>query len=223
MSTGSLDVDVPPWEDVNEQSEQFGLILLKNGAKIDLVEQPRIDDLDRAGGSTAPANSRLPADSPVFFHGSAEHGKYARFRPVAEAFAAMSRMPGTKVGCVILGGAGQVLASGWNGAPRRSKADVDGRLATRESRLTWVVHAEMNAIANAARSGTPLDGGTLLCTLMPCMTCAKSIVQAGIKRVMCPTPGDEVDRWGEEFKLARELFRECFVDLVYYDTLEKCE
>ena len=62
-------------------------------------------------------------------------GKYKRFVPVALAFAAMSRMEGTKVGCVILGEGFQVLSSGWNGAPRGSDADVDERNATRESRL----------------------------------------------------------------------------------------
>ena len=139
--------------------------------------------------------------------------------PIARAFAAMSKMPQPAVGCVILGQAFEVLSTGWNGAPRGSKADDDGRLDTRESRLTWVVHAEMNAIANAARSGTSLDGCTLLCTLMPCMTCAKSIVQAGIKRVIVPNDGADNERWQAEFNLARSLFKECDVELLYSDTI----
>jgi dCMP deaminase len=139
--------------------------------------------------------------------------------PIARAFAAMSKLPGTKVGCLILGEAFQVLSSGWNGAPRGSTADVDKRSVEREERLKWVVHAEMNAIANAARAGTALNGATLLCTLMPCMTCAKSIVQAGIKRVICPAPGADSARWGEEFALATQLFEECDVEVIHSDTI----
>ncbi len=147
-------------------------------------------------------------------------GKYKRFVPVVTAFAAMSKLPGTKVGCVVLGDAFQVLATGWNGAPRNSTADHDERSAERETRLDWTVHAEANAIANAARSGTSVEGGTLICTLMPCMTCAKLVVQAGVKRVLCPEPGADTERWAAEFTLTRALFKECRLDLIHYDILE---
>ncbi len=46
-------------------------------------------------------------------------------------------------------------------------------------------HAEQNAIAQAARFGIPIDGATLYCKLTPCYTCAKIIINAGIKRVVC--------------------------------------
>jgi len=45
-------------------------------------------------------------------------------------------------------------------------------------------HAEMNAIANAARLGVSLEGATLYCHMTPCYTCAKIIINAGIKRVV---------------------------------------
>jgi dCMP deaminase len=140
------------------------------------------------------------------------HDKYARFLPVAGAIATMSKQP-TKVGCVILGSEHETLSTGWNGVPRGSGAEYDARHNSRESRLTWVVHAEANAIANAARSGTSLRGGTLVCTLMPCMTCAKLIVQAGIVRVICLRPGDDMARWHTEFDTAATLFAECGVAL----------
>ena len=152
---------------------------------------------------------------------SSIRGKYVRFVPIAQAFASMSKLPGTKVGCVIIGNAGQVLSSGWNGAPRGSNADVDTRKDDRKVRLDWTVHAEGNAIANAARSGTALEGGTLVCTLMPCMTCAKLIVQAGITKVLCPEPTEDSSRWAEEFALTRSLLDECGIPLVYFDTFGK--
>lgn len=45
-------------------------------------------------------------------------------------------------------------------------------------------HAEQNAICQAARFGVKLDGGTLYCKMTPCYTCAKMIINAGIKRVV---------------------------------------
>ncbi len=45
-------------------------------------------------------------------------------------------------------------------------------------------HAELNAITNAARVGVPIDGSTLYCKMVPCYTCAKAIINAGIKSVI---------------------------------------
>ncbi len=45
-------------------------------------------------------------------------------------------------------------------------------------------HAEMNAITNAARVGVSIEGATVYCKMVPCYTCAKAIVNAGIKRVV---------------------------------------
>ena len=46
-------------------------------------------------------------------------------------------------------------------------------------------HAEQNAICQAARFGIALDGGTIYTKMAPCYTCAKMIINAGIKRVVC--------------------------------------
>ena len=46
-------------------------------------------------------------------------------------------------------------------------------------------HAELNAIANAARFGVVLEGSTLYAHMTPCYVCAKMIINAGIKRVVC--------------------------------------
>lgn len=141
--------------------------------------------------------------------------KYKRFWPVVEAVAGRSKYPGTKVGALILGERFEPLSFGWNGAPRGSKADEDGRLEDRETRLNWACHAEANAVANAAATGTRLLGGTMLVTLMPCTSCAKLAIQAGIKVVICPKPeGDVADRWAHEFSITRDMFVETGVELV---------
>lgn len=55
--------------------------------------------------------------------------KFVRFLPIADAFAAMSKYPRTKVGALVLGPRFEVRSTGWNGAPRGSRADEDDRLA----------------------------------------------------------------------------------------------
>jgi dCMP deaminase len=67
-------------------------------------------------------------------------------------------------------------------------------------------HAELNAIANAARFGVPLEGSTLYCHMTPCYTCAKMIVNAGIKRVVCNMDYHASDRSKEIFKEANVAY-----------------
>ena len=47
------------------------------------------------------------------------------------------------------------------------------------------LHAEQNAIIQAARFGIPLEGATLYCKMTPCRTCAMMIINSGLKRVVC--------------------------------------
>jgi dCMP deaminase len=47
------------------------------------------------------------------------------------------------------------------------------------------VHAEQNAICQAARHGIPLEGSSLYCRMTPCRTCAMLIINCGISRVVC--------------------------------------
>lgn len=143
--------------------------------------------------------------------------KLASFLPQAEAFALRSKDPSTKVGALILGPGYEVRSQGWNGAPRGCGADSDSRYGTREERLMWAVHAEANALYNAARCGTPIAGSALVATHYPCITCALGIVQSGIIHVVAPQPAAEfADRWMEHLVRTRRLFEECGVqfDLV---------
>ena len=85
------------------------------------------------------------------------------------------------VGAVLVGEDHVVLATGYNGLPRRV-ADLEVRLKKKE-KLRWTVHAEENAICNAACVGMRLKGSTLYVTKFPCSRCAGALVQAGIVRV----------------------------------------
>lgn len=58
----------------------------------------------------------------------------------------------------------------------------------------------------------------MLVTHYPCMTCAKTIVQAGIKQVVCPEPsGEFAERWAEDIKRSQALFYECGVHLTTFE------
>lgn len=138
--------------------------------------------------------------------------KAAQHMEVARAYAKFSKDQSTKVGAVIVGTKGETRAQGYNGAPRGSRADEDERGTTRPEKYYWFSHAELNAITNAARVGTPLEGSTIVITHPPCMDCARAIVQAGIVEVIAAIPSDEFcERWKEHGWRAIQLFDECGV------------
>ncbi len=67
-------------------------------------------------------------------------------------------------------------------------------------------HAEQNAIIQAARIGVALEGATLYCKMTPCYACAKMIINAGIKRVVCEEDYHAGQRSKEVFKEAGVLY-----------------
>ena len=102
---------------------------------------------------------------------------------ICRAVAARSKDPNTQLGCIIVGPAHEIRSTGYNSFPRGIRDDVPERLV-RPTKYLWIEHAERNAICNAARCGTPLEGCTLYVEIMPCMDCARAIVQAGIREVI---------------------------------------
>ena len=89
-----------------------------------------------------------------------------------------------QVGAIIVKD-GQIMSDGFNGTPCgfENKCEVksmDGSLHT----LSYVLHAESNAILKCAKYGRPTNGSTLYITHSPCIECAKLIIQAGIIRVV---------------------------------------
>jgi dCMP deaminase len=105
---------------------------------------------------------------------------------ICKVVGARSKDPHTKLGCIIVGPAHEIRTTGYNSFPRGIRDDVPERLVRPEKYL-WIEHAERNAICNAARCGTPLEGCTLYVEIMPCMDCARAIVQAGIREVVVST------------------------------------
>lgn len=140
--------------------------------------------------------------------------KYSKFWAIAKAVAGMSKDPTTKVGAIAIDSNMNIICTGYNGFPRGVK-DLDSRLSDRNMKLKFTSHAEQNLVAQAAYMGQSLRGSTVLVTkLHPCSNCAKSLIQAGVSTVISPPP-DENERWTEEAELAKILFYESSVEVIY--------
>jgi dCMP deaminase len=108
----------------------------------------------------------------------------------------------------------RILATGYNGAPTGCKHCSDiGCLREKlnipsgqRHELCRAIHAEQNAIVQAANSGVSLSGGTLYVTIQPCVLCAKMAINAGIKKIVFR--GDYPD------DLSMELLKEAGIRVV---------
>ena len=114
-----------------------------------------------------------------------------------------------------------ILTTGYNGAGcgitsckergeclRRKLNIASGTRAE----VCYAVHAEQNAIIQAAKLGLSVDGATLYCTHQPCVICAKMIINSGIKRVVYK------EGYPDEFSL--EMFKQSGVTIQKFDDLK---
>ena len=100
--------------------------------------------------------------------------------------------PGRAIGAVIVRDK-RIMTTGYNGAPAGMKTCRERGYCLRRrmnipsgtrAEVCYAIHAEQNAIIQAAKLGVCIEGATLYCTHQPCSVCAKMIVNAGIKRVV---------------------------------------
>jgi len=121
-----------------------------------------------------------------------------------------------RVGAVVVKDK-NILASGYNGVPTGiSHCDEAGCLREKlnvpsgeRHELCRGLHAEQNAIIQAAKHGTNIDGATLYSTTMPCIICAKMIINAGILRVVYEE--GYADRFSQEMVAESSLVVEKFL------------
>ena len=139
------------------------------------------------------------------------------FMELADVAAHRATCDRGRSGCVIVKDR-QLLVTGYVGSPSglphcdevghlfRKSIDAEGHITTHCVRT---VHAEQNAICQAARRGIALDGATLYCRMTPCRTCAMLIINCGIKRVVC----ERKYHAGAE---SEELFRQAGVQIEFF-------
>jgi dCMP deaminase len=140
------------------------------------------------------------------------------FLGIAEQIKLKSKDESTQIGAVIVGEGKNILSTGYNSFPR----GLDDSLKERQERpekYFWIEHAERNAIYNAALEGVSLKNSTIYLTSgLPCMDCARGIVNSGIKVVwckrVCTTKNKE--KWEESQRKSLQLLNECGIDVCYY-------
>lgn len=141
-----------------------------------------------------------------------------RFFNLAQEVASWSEDPSRKIGAVIVGSANQILSTGYNGLPRGvSDADANRSSKSDGEKYYWFEHAERNAIFNAARSGTALEGATIYSTLFPCADCARAIVQSGILVLKTRQIPDNDLTYSRSFEIAKEILSEGGVRVEFVD------
>jgi dCMP deaminase len=140
------------------------------------------------------------------------------FLGIAEQVKLKSKDESTQIGAVIVGIDNEILSTGYNSFPR-GMDDSKIERQERPEKYFWFEHAERNAIYNAARIGVSLKNSTIYLTSgLPCMDCARGIVNSGIKKVYCKKicTTKNKDKWEESQQKSLELLRECDVGVIYY-------
>ena len=139
------------------------------------------------------------------------------FMELANAASRRATCDRGRSGCVIVKDR-QLLVTGYVGSPAglphcdevghlfRKTIEEDGSIS---NHCVRTVHAEQNAICQAARRGIALEGATLYCRMTPCRTCAMLIINCGIKRVVC-------ERKYHSGAESEELFRQAGVQIEFF-------
>jgi len=136
------------------------------------------------------------------------------YQAIAECVASASKDPKYKVGAVIFDADGNIVSTGYNGAPRKV-SDCPARYE-KPLKQFYIAHAEENAISQAARRGVSTDNCCMLIWgKTPCASCARMIIQAGIKVVLFKKEDFSGSNYKESFKAALTMFHEANIGITY--------
>ncbi len=139
------------------------------------------------------------------------------FMSMAELASKRSTCLRRQVGAVIVKD-NQVLATGYNGAPKGLPNCCDLNECLRQKmnipsgerhELCRAVHAENNAITQCAVNGVSCKGGTIYVTASPCIMCLKQIINAGILKIVA------LEIYPDE--MSREMLEACNIEFVKYE------
>jgi len=121
--------------------------------------------------------------------------------------AAKKSKDSTKVGAILVGPDGEVRLTAYNGPPRGVE-DFPAR-RERPAKYLYASHAEANLIAFAAREGIRTSDCSVYVTHMPCASCARTLIQAGVVEVVYGPGTTSMPE--AEFAAAEEMFNEAMV------------
>lgn len=142
------------------------------------------------------------------------------FMEIAEKVSIRSEDPDTQLGCVVVGPDHEIRATGYNSLIRGIRSE-ECRLV-RPAKYLFMEHAERNAIYNAARSGASTKGCRMYCAILPCIDCARAIVQAGISELIYSKPKHSAwlasaSRYKEDMETATNMMLEAGVKIRFVD------
>ena len=121
-----------------------------------------------------------------------------------------SKDESTHIGAVIVGPDREIRSTGYNSFVRGANDYLEAR-QERPEKYFWIVHAERNAIYNAARIGVSIKDCVMFTNGFPCNDCARAIIQSGIKEVVIDTDWDSKDIWKEQQHRSDKMFEEGLV------------
>lgn len=140
------------------------------------------------------------------------------FMSMVYLIASKSKDERTHIGAVIIGPDKEIKSTGYNSFVRKLNDNVSERQEKPE-KYYWFEHAERNAIYNATLIGASLKGCRIYTNGIPCMDCARGIVQSGILEVIVDKKWNESNA-GEDLEHSRrtiEMFNEVGVNLKYWE------
>ena len=138
------------------------------------------------------------------------------FMEVAEAISKRATCDRGRSGCVIARDK-QILVTGYVGSPPGfPHCDDVGHLMKKmihendnvTEHCMRTIHAEQNAVCQAAKAGISIKGATLYCRMTPCRTCAMLLISCGISRVVC-------ERKYHAAEESEDFFRQASIELEY--------
>ncbi len=105
------------------------------------------------------------------------------FMNIAQVVATRSTCPRKYVGAVIVRNR-TILSTGYNGSIRGMPHCSDVGHMMEDNHCVATIHAEANAIIQAARNGVTIEGADVYVTASPCWSCFKQIANAGVRRIV---------------------------------------
>jgi len=128
-----------------------------------------------------------------------------------------SQDPVTKTGALIVNSNLETVSIAANCFPRGLNPSPD-QVLDRNWKYEHIIHAESGAVLAAARQGRSTEGTIMYMPWVPCVSCAKVIIGAGVRKLIGHQPLIEQtpERWWEDTGRAIDLLKKCGVDVAMY-------
>lgn len=129
------------------------------------------------------------------------------FFDIIDVIAQRSDDPNTKLGAIIVSPDNNIISIGYNGLPRGIEPTELN--TTRPTKYDYMEHAESNAILNCVRNSIAIpQRSKLYVQMVPCVTCTRAIIQAGIGEVIIGNTVSSNPKWEEDWATSNTMLTE---------------